>query len=239
MKIQRSYFVTRVSGFTLVELLVVIAIIIMLAAILFPVFGRTRESARRATCQSNLRQIGLAVMQYVQDNDETYPHMYIGNPGQRPTYFDKTFAYLKNYQVAFCPSDVTKPAAVTTVFEGNPSPNPSYGWNAAMTAQAYVPLVIATRQGLRPSSIKSVSQTVMLMPTQSSYFNPSRVLNGSDYQYGLTHGQTGVSDAAVRHLEGENWCFADGHVKWTRVENVYLANTGSGGKGYWFDPYAG
>src|SRR5215210_7640961 len=59
------------KSFTLLELLVVIAIIALLAAILFPVFGRARENARRSTCQSNLKQIGLGIMQYVQDYDET------------------------------------------------------------------------------------------------------------------------------------------------------------------------
>ncbi|MBW3637626.1 MAG: DUF1559 domain-containing protein, partial [Armatimonadetes bacterium] len=60
-------------GFTLIELLVVIAIIAILAAILFPVFGRARENARRSSCTSNLKQLGLAVLQYVQDNDGIYP----------------------------------------------------------------------------------------------------------------------------------------------------------------------
>jgi prepilin-type N-terminal cleavage/methylation domain-containing protein len=67
-------------GFTLIELLVVIAIIAILAAILFPVFARARENARRASCMSNLKQIGLGVMQYVQDYDEKYPSaMYASN----------------------------------------------------------------------------------------------------------------------------------------------------------------
>src|SRR5579875_2840793 len=60
-------------GFTLIELLVVIAIIAILAAILFPVFAQAREKARQSACISNLKQIGLAVIQYVQDNNEAYP----------------------------------------------------------------------------------------------------------------------------------------------------------------------
>src|SRR5687768_5924591 len=61
------------KGFTLIELLVVIAIIAILAAILFPVFARARENARRSSCQSNLKQIGLGFAQYTQDYDEKMP----------------------------------------------------------------------------------------------------------------------------------------------------------------------
>jgi prepilin-type N-terminal cleavage/methylation domain-containing protein/prepilin-type processing-associated H-X9-DG protein len=71
------------AGFTLIELLVVIAIIAILAAILFPVFARARENARRSSCISNLKQISLGVMQYIQDYDEKYPMSWFGRvPGQ-------------------------------------------------------------------------------------------------------------------------------------------------------------
>ena len=82
-------------GFTLIELLVVIAIIAILAAILFPVFAQAREKARGITCLSNEKQIGLAVLQYVQDYDEDYP---LGD--NSPTYDNPwnraIFPYVKN-----------------------------------------------------------------------------------------------------------------------------------------------
>ena len=64
------------KGFTLIELLGVIAIIAILAAMLFPVFARARDNARKANCLSNQKQIGLALMQYTQDWDEMYPYSY-------------------------------------------------------------------------------------------------------------------------------------------------------------------
>jgi len=71
---------TKQTGFTLIELLVVIAIIAILASILFPVFARARENARRASCMSNLKQIGLGVMMYTQDYDERFPQALWQNP---------------------------------------------------------------------------------------------------------------------------------------------------------------
>jgi prepilin-type N-terminal cleavage/methylation domain-containing protein/prepilin-type processing-associated H-X9-DG protein len=72
----------RNNGFTLIELLVVIAIIAILAAILFPVFAQAREKARQSACLSNTKQIGLGVMQYMQDYDDTYPCAWYGDNGQ-------------------------------------------------------------------------------------------------------------------------------------------------------------
>src|SRR5688572_3103121 len=76
-----TYQPIRRFAFTLIELLVVIAIIALLAAILFPVFARARENARRASCQSNLKQLGLGFAQYVQDFDEKMPGIYNGATG--------------------------------------------------------------------------------------------------------------------------------------------------------------
>ena len=101
---------TTFSGFTLIELFVVIAIIAILAAILFPVFARARENARRASCQSNLKQIGLGIAQYTQDYDERGPQnafgTYNGNATLSTQYFwhDAIYPYIKSVQVYVCPS---------------------------------------------------------------------------------------------------------------------------------------
>lgn len=85
-------------GFTLIGLLVVIAIISILSSILFPVFARARESARRASCLSNLKQMGLAVMMYVQDYDETY----VDNPTSAS--YLPGIGDVKHLTAAECPS---------------------------------------------------------------------------------------------------------------------------------------
>lgn len=77
-----NYSKRSLSGFTLIELLVVIAIIAILAAILFPVFAQAREKARQTSCLNNEKQIVLAVLQYVQDYDETFPTKEINEPGK-------------------------------------------------------------------------------------------------------------------------------------------------------------
>jgi prepilin-type N-terminal cleavage/methylation domain-containing protein/prepilin-type processing-associated H-X9-DG protein len=93
-------------GFTLIELLVVIAIIAILAAILFPVFAQAREAARKASCLSNLKQIGLAIQSYATDNDETYPPSQTPAPAAGATYSWPTilFPYVKNEGIFVCPS---------------------------------------------------------------------------------------------------------------------------------------
>ncbi len=97
------------AGFTLIELLVVIAIIAILAAILFPVFGRARENARRASCQSNEKQMGLGLLQYAQDNSERLPSACIEstagqcNPGD-VVWMSVIQPYLKSTQIFECPS---------------------------------------------------------------------------------------------------------------------------------------
>src|SRR5579862_1239618 len=106
---------TSKRAFTLIELLVVIAIIAILAAILFPVFAQAREKARAISCLSNTKQLGLAVMMYVQDYDETYPLTAFwndvgGTPGFAANFYlwssqRCTQPYIKNTDIYKCPDD--------------------------------------------------------------------------------------------------------------------------------------
>jgi len=103
------------TGFTLIELLVVIAIIAILAAILFPVFAKVREKARQTTCLSNLKQIGLGLIQYSEDNDEFLAKAWMGNNGYEPSdptggpgnikykWMDEIYPYVKSTGVYHCP----------------------------------------------------------------------------------------------------------------------------------------
>ena len=128
------------TAFTLIELLVVISIIGIIAAILFPVFSSAREKARQAACSSNLKQLGLAMLQYVQDNDEMYPcGVIVGSPETLSNYPSPLTLgslvcngvgvgwagaiepYLKSYPVFMCPDDNTSPNPNTYVV--------SYGLN--------------------------------------------------------------------------------------------------------------
>jgi prepilin-type N-terminal cleavage/methylation domain-containing protein/prepilin-type processing-associated H-X9-DG protein len=110
----------RLCGFTLIELLVVIAIISILVAILFPVFAKAREKARQVACLSNVRQISMAEMEYIDDDDQILvPYDTVPTGGAYPDPNTGTFSlnaqiagswvnllqpYIKNYGVFFCPS---------------------------------------------------------------------------------------------------------------------------------------
>ena len=125
------------SAFTLIELLVVIAIIAILAAILFPVFARARENARRSSCQSNMKQMGLGIVQYTQDYDEKYPMGYThlnnsGGAGGYRHWTAMTLPYTKSLQIFVCPS-AKEGGLAPTSFVGD---NMGQGAPTGQTSQA-------------------------------------------------------------------------------------------------------
>jgi len=230
-------------AFTLVELLVVIAIIAILAAILFPAFARARENARRSSCLSNTKQLGLGIMQYVQDYDTLYP---IGNTTQTTSatsytngrgYAAAIFPYVKSNQIFVCPSDTGTTATPTSTI--------SYGFNSNMAIYAdksasgpSVPAV--TNEAKLVAPVKTVilfevtgigGTTAAFIPSQSESqscagagYNPPQPGN-CNYDTGYL-GNVNSSPAprfqnqVGRHLEGANYTFADGHAKWLRPLTV-------------------
>ena len=118
-------------GFTLIELLVVIAIIAIIAAILFPVFARVREKARQTTCNSNLRQLGLAFAQYTEDNDDTVPSGVI-NAGY--AWGAQIYPYVVNVGIYHCPDDPTTPKTNTVNGVSYTLQPVSYAYNGSVAS---------------------------------------------------------------------------------------------------------
>ncbi|MDQ3813859.1 MAG: DUF1559 domain-containing protein [Armatimonadota bacterium] len=206
------------QGFTLIELLVVIAIIALLAAILFPVFARARENARKSSCQSNLKQIGLGLAQYSQDYDETMcPLRWCWNCGIGPTptqtampFQALIFPYVKSAQLFRCPSITANanmngtpyaPLNIPTIQVSYLSNGGDTGSNGPGWGRAMISLdggTIAVSDITNPSSTIAICEHIN---------NPYADLynNGTVY-----------SSATARlkdHLGQLNLLFADGHVK--------------------------
>ena len=156
----------RKRGFTLIELLVVIAIIAILAAILFPVFQKVRENARRTACLSNMKQLGLAVTQYYQDYDEK--SMNAWDPyGRGSGWAWQVYPYIKSTGAFKCPDDAGTFPRVS-----------SYGLNANLTKQAGSN-AHGSGDGTPLSQFNSPAKTVMLFEVQSSS------IAGKDYDVSL------------------------------------------------------
>jgi len=231
---QRMQKKPKSAGFTLIELRVVIAIISILSAILFPVSARARESARRASCMSNLKQIGLGMMMYVQDYDEVYPPRLIGWQGEPPggdwgipnhpqTYWywpQLLYPYTKNMQVFVCPSTGGS-ASSNAVLTQN------YGVNYY--------LIHTSSSLMRMAAVQSASTTYAIMDAggwsitkdQASAYQPGFYLPGMGTSGGTCSGASGTALADCqngRHFLGVNMAFADGHVKWLKSSQVVTAS---------------
>jgi prepilin-type N-terminal cleavage/methylation domain-containing protein/prepilin-type processing-associated H-X9-DG protein len=259
----------RIRGFTLIELLIVVSIIALLAALLFPVFSRARESGRRAACQSNLKQLALGFIQYAQDYDEHLPigTKVIGNPATASYrlgigWGGEIYPYVKSTQVYKCPDDPTKATA--------PRVPVSYAGNDMVMQDDLGAVGGAVRGATHLASMNAPSKTILIFEIQGSeadvadpletdgppntcvgagianFYCRGSTAAAADAQatveklatgylggnaYGGSFGGSGCTvgagfkkdclvDATGRHLEGANYAFCDGHVKWLKGSSV-------------------
>jgi prepilin-type N-terminal cleavage/methylation domain-containing protein/prepilin-type processing-associated H-X9-DG protein len=196
-------------GFTLIELLVVIAIIAILAAILFPVFAKAREKARQSSCLSNMKQLSLSWLQYIQDYDEISPRAnnivpvgsFVLADGVTPSndgnmlWPYQIMPYVKNNQIYNCPSSTTRWALTTR------SGNFGYGYNDT------------TVGGVSLGTMQFPSETICMV----------------DCTYYLADWDTQATDnhnyPNAVHNEGANCSFVDGHAKWFKGSTIGYNDT--------------
>jgi len=223
-------------GFTLIELLVVIAIIAILAAILFPVFAQAREKARTASCVNNQKQISLAILQYSQDYDETFPSVDSGVLTQNVQ------PYLKNLNVFVCPSGsgvyaVSNRAMVGNAGATSTTTRNSYvanadimgGWNntpglpISLVVAPADTVMLADADAIPSNNTPNSTQVAVTTNTNNNgsgkklvYFNNARFPNSKPID---AAGRLGG-----RHQDGAIFSFADGHTKWLKQPPDNCAN---------------
>ena len=213
------------QGFTLIELLVVIAIIAILAAILFPVFARARENARRSSCQSNMKQQGLGILQYAQDYDENFP--IVGDPGGASCtvpWQERIQPYLKSKQIFQCPSN-TSTAVVACSDPANRVFNHYIGnganYNAGSGTGLYYP---------RPLDSTDYNAAVFTVRANAlaTVSEPSRSIIVAEYR-GTSNRPNIATTTTVdmtNHLGTSNLLFVDGHVKAMKPAGTLIFGSG-------------
>lgn len=232
------------KAFTLIELLVVIAIIAILTAILFPVFAQARAKARQASCTSNLKQISLAALQYVQDYDETFPFAnYTPNTDTTGNSNITWQALVDPYIKANFPANVgtATPDKVTSVFvcpdfdkSGRDSSTPSYRPALSYVANRYVfgtyALNVAEARrnpSLSLGDLDGVAQLVLFSETRGRCVWTDGIDNAADYT-AIPDGRICSAEYFIgrtRHSGGSIYAFGDGHVKWTKApEKSFTGN---------------
>jgi len=233
----------RDRGFTLIELLVVIAIVTILAAILFPVFATARENARRTSCASNLKQIGLGLIQYLQDSDQYMPFSAQGPVPSTATtqdtglgyykWMDAIYPYVRSEQIFVCPSDIKNPiyTNVNDLGPGQTTENyGSYGQNGAYS--------VGAAYGLYPprsSSSYLVSLAAIASPSGTVWAadNNNEAQSNGDFGFTWTNpttnpaitidstsGDPELNTIMARHLGTTNTLYCDGHVKSMRLDSL-------------------
>lgn len=222
-------FVSRRNAFTLIELLVVIAIIAILAAILFPAFAKARENARRTACASNFRQIGLGMMQYTQDYDETMPLFsyngytgYDGADGAR--WADLIYPYIKSTQVFDCPSGTKNMKTyaggqfydITSYSYGFVTPSSSQPVGCAGRPLAAIEepstTLMVIEDGRQDDGAGAETQGRLIPSVGESIESLGGRLNG------FRHTNCDKNDFGSYAF---NAAYADGHVKWVRLTTTW------------------
>ena len=201
----------------------------ILTVTLFPVFARARENARRASCLSNLKQIGLGVMMYVQDYDEHYPWAQIFYSSSTSSQWHKIIQpYVKSTQVFLCPSSSATENSIGT--------NGSYGANTNLMGLEYSFGAPPFTGNTTLSTVQAPASTYMIMDFGTYYAqNTSAVTAVAAWSFLPGMGDAGGNCNAIpstywadapsdcksgRHFGGVNMAFADGHAKWLKSSEV-------------------
>lgn len=217
----RCALAPRKSGFTLIELLVVIAIIALLAAILFPVFARARENARKSSCANNLKQLGLGFAQYTQDYDELFcvsSTAATGGAGGSPfttgiEWPARILPYVKSTQVFVCPSGTRSTATANDALSYWAA---GYLFSTTSTGNGGVtPLAMADLN--KPAQAVVIYDNLDSTVENRTVFRPN-INTTTPFAYAS---QTTLFMRKAVHLDMDNVLYADGHVKSQRQDNLY------------------